>query len=114
MGRPEIDPVIRERLRAWLRYYREKYRAACPNDQDFAEKLGISSTTLSTYLSGTRESFGLDLLVKMRVNLRADLNDLIDLPPPAVQGGAAPPTPAAASPARAPRPRKRGTGGGGV
>lgn len=106
MGK-DIDTEVREHIRLWVRHFRDRERESgrCPTDRAFAELLGVSPSHLSDVMSGSRTA-GLEILVALRLQMHADLSEVIDRPP----GQRAPATPSSASAAPA-RPARRRTGG---
>ena len=74
----DMNQEIRERLRAWLRYY--KKRRGLTNEA-LAKHIGIAEPTLTNALNG--KSIGLDLLYKMHKTLRP-ADALLDDDPPSL------------------------------
>ena len=73
----DMDQGTRERLRAWLRYY--KARRSWTNDR-LAAALEIAEPTLTNALNG--KSLGLDLFIKMHRHLKRSADDFLDTDPP--------------------------------
>lgn len=84
-----IDPMVRDRIRDWLRFKREELRPNFPNEGDFADYAGIDRGQMSRLLSRSSKhasvALGLDVLLSMRTKLKMNVNDVIDLPAPAVR-----------------------------
>lgn len=105
MGK-EIDGKVRRHISGWVRHYLAKARESEPGltQADFARSIGVSATHLSEVIND-KKTAGLEVLIALRVTLHADLNDVVDHPPPAVRDpGAASPAPAEPE-----RPRHRKT-----
>lgn len=112
VGKHLDDDAIRERIRAWLRWYFDR---ECAADEDmtqrkFAKKLGLSETHVSEVLSGSRPP-AMRVVGALRSALHADMNEVLDLPPPASRAEDSP-GPAKASPSTV-RPARRRAGGTG-
>jgi transcriptional regulator with XRE-family HTH domain len=107
-----VDMDVRKRISAWMRYYwRERAgRPGYERQEDYAEKLGISDSTLSLYMSGKRTP-GLDTVIKMHRVLGISLDMLIDVDPDdeKERSGERTPNPEQASPGTA-HPGRRGGG----
>ena len=76
--RPDLDPAVRERIRAWLRYY--KGSRGWTNER-LAHELGLATPTVTNILSGQRTA-GLDVVLKIHRRLHRSADDLMDLDPP--------------------------------
>ena len=84
MGRKGTDAELRDRLRAWVRWAVERYSDRWPSVSALARHVGTSGPGLSQIIAGKRTA-GLDIIVKLHRKLGLDVNEMIDLDPPAVR-----------------------------
>jgi transcriptional regulator with XRE-family HTH domain len=82
--RDRMDPVARERIAAWLRYY--KHARGWTNER-LADELGVAEPTVTNVMNAMR-SAGLDLVIKMHRKLGRSMDDFVDSDPPSTAGGA--------------------------
>jgi transcriptional regulator with XRE-family HTH domain len=104
----EVDKEVRERLRAWVKYERDRRQLS---QAKFAELLGGKTTqaTISEIETGAKD-MGLEVLLRFANKARKSLDYLIDVDPPRAAEGQAPPNPTEASPSSAATERHRKTG----
>lgn len=77
----DIDHEVRERLGAWVRYFRAKYVHHYETVDDFARALDLRSPTISNIINRKR-SAGLDVLVKLHTKFHISTDILLDTDPP--------------------------------
>jgi transcriptional regulator with XRE-family HTH domain len=73
-----MDAVTRERIRAWLAFYK---RTRGWTNERLADELGLAEPTITNVLNNVR-SAGLDLVIKMHRRLHRSADDLLDTDPP--------------------------------
>jgi transcriptional regulator with XRE-family HTH domain len=83
--------ALRERLAAWVRYYRHIYRHKFPDQGEFARFMGSDKVSMSTILSGKTYP-GLDFIVRMHAAARVSIDQMVDTDPPAIPREPAGPT----------------------
>lgn len=74
--RTPTEAELRERIRAWVKYYWRKAEAKGVNRQEFADSIDLSPATISNVLND-KEVPGLDTLVRLHYHLGADLREMI-------------------------------------
>lgn len=96
---------MRRRVAAWIKHFYEQKRVKNGwNRQTFAKHSGIAKSTISDAINGREDiGLGVNVLINLRRNLHADLNDIVDHDPPLAETLA---TPTEASPATVTRGRR--------
>ena len=83
MGKKSLDPEVRGRVAAWLRYFRDvKYAHEYKTNDDFARRgLGLSPPTVANIINGKRTA-GLDVVLQIHRRFHVSADTLLDTNPP--------------------------------